>query len=189
MTVSGKLDFSHFLEMELLEKQFYDAEYITPAQEAFEWYKKYPYSVIAIQADDKIAGFINMFPISDSVFYKLKIGSFNDKNLTVNDIIDIDMPQNAPLHMFLSCIVTAKEYRNAGITKLLLKKAVEQYSHKKQLFDFILMDTVTASGNKFAQKYGFKPICSTDHGTTVYMQSYEDFAAKCEIMTFRHYEI
>lgn len=177
MTILKKLEFEHFIQMELLEKQFYGEEYITPAQEAFEWYKKYPYSVIAVQFENKIAGFINMFPVSDSVFNKLKSGDFNDKDLTLKDIVNINSSHDSALHMFLSCIVVAEECRKCGTARLLIKEAIKQYTHKEHLFDFILVDAVTNSGKRFAQKYGFKFVCSSNHSSTVYMQSYEDFVS------------
>lgn len=179
MTVLNKLCYSHFLQMELLEKQFYDDEYITPAIEAFNWYKKHPYSVVAIQHENKIIGFINMFPVSDSVFSSLKEGTFNDKNLSHNDIIDITESNNAPFHMFLSCIAVSTEYRNCGITDLLLKEAICQYAIKEELFDFILADAVTDDGNRFVRNYGFKFVCSSNHSSNVYMQSYKEFVQQC----------
>lgn len=178
MTILSTLNYSHFTKMESLEKEFYNADYITPAHEAFCWYKEHKDSVIAATDSNEITGFINMFPVSDSVFSKLKSGTFNDRDLKSSDIVDINSSQNYPFHMFLSCIVIKKEYQKSGLSRLLLFEAIKRYAHKESLFDFILADTVTDDGKRFAQKYGFVPIFTTDHASTVHIQSYKDFVFK-----------
>ena len=45
MEFAEKLTFEDFEKMHSLENKFYDEEFITPAEEAYEWYVKYPYSV------------------------------------------------------------------------------------------------------------------------------------------------
>ena len=100
-------------------------------------------------------GFVNLFPVSDEVFAKLKAGEFNDKNLSVDDIVDIgsvlgDLP-NEPLHMFLSCIV-------------------------------VVIDNVTKEGRRFSMKYGFEPIGETQHDSMNFIQKYADFCKRVRMM-------
>ena len=61
-TIIPRLTMQHFYEMEALELQFYDAEFITPAAESWSWYELYPYSTVAAEVDGKLAGFVNLFP-------------------------------------------------------------------------------------------------------------------------------
>lgn len=174
MKILTELTYSHFEQMARLEQEFYDDDHITPPDEAFLWYKKHPYTVIVAEESGEIAGFINLFPVSDAVFEKLKAGTFNDKDLTAGDIADIYASQDT-LHMFLSCIVVRPEYRKHGLTHQLLQKAVEQYDDVAHRCDVVVTDNVTPEGIAFSRKYGFAPLGSSQHASLLQIQKYSDF--------------
>lgn len=172
ISIMEDLKYKHFVEMMLLEKQFYSENFITPAKEAYKWYIKYPFTTVAAEFNDKIIGFVNMFPVKEEVFESIKAGDFNDQNLTLTDIESLNSKQ---LHMFLSCIVVDKKYRNLGLTKKLLQSAVEQYEDVQDRCNWIIIDNVTEEGVRFSEKYGFSFVCNSSHGSKIYMQPYKKF--------------
>lgn len=172
LLILKELHYQHFVEMMLLEKEYYSEEYIAPATEAYNWYKKYPFTTIAASNGNKIVGFINMFPVKHDVFESIKAGNFNDQNLTLNDIESLD---SNSLNMFLSCIVVQKEYRKLGLTKKLLQLATKQYEHISNKCNWIIIDNITEEGARFSEKYGFSFVRYSLHGSKIYMQPYHKF--------------
>lgn len=167
-----KLNFLHFKQMMQLEREFYSEEYIAPAEEAYNWYRKYPFTTVAASNGSKVVGFVNMFPVKEEVFESLKAGNFNDKNLHINDIESLN---SSSLNMFLSCIVVKKEYRKIGLTKKLLQQAVKQYKDVEDRCNWIIIDNVTEEGARFSEKYGFSFVRHSFHGSNIYMQPYKKF--------------
>ena len=165
-----------FAAMFRLERQYYSEEYITPQREALEWYRRFPYTVFAAKDEERIAGFVNMFPVREEVFDALRRGAFNDSGLRAEDIVDVRSNGTARLNMFLSCIAVARAYRGRGITKLLLSHAVEYYKPYSERCALIVADTVTDEGSAFAEKYGFEAVCTSDHASMIYIKPYSDFA-------------
>lgn len=173
-----QLCYAHFEQMAHLELQFYGEEFITPPQEAFKWYQRYPYTVVAAAADDKIVGFVNLFPVKKHIADALRAGVFNDHFLTLEGVEDIHAAANAPLHMFLSCVVVAPAYRAQGLTRALLQAAAAQYTHVAHRCTEVITDNVTPDGELFSQRYGFRALRRSDHGSVIYMQPWADFVQK-----------
>jgi len=175
MELLSRLTLNHFKQMEQLEREYYDDAYITPAEQAYTWYERFPNTTIAAEAGGHIIGFVNLFPVVDAVFQSIMAGRFNDKNLTLEAIVDADASQTEPLHMFLSCIVVREEYRPRNAARLLLKSAVNTYAPVAHRCDVILIDTVTPAGESFAKRYGFTPVRQSRYGSSIYSQRYAQF--------------
>ena len=167
-----KLTFEDFIKMSILEEKYYGSDYITPAQEAYEWYKKYPYTVTAAKDGEEIAGFVNLFPVKKRVFDELKAGNFNDSEMTLDDIEDISSSEEI-FNMFLCCVVVDEKYRRKGFTNEILRKAAAQYETK--MCGEIVTDNVTEEGAQFSERHGFSFVCSSNHDSKVYIQKYSDF--------------
>lgn len=165
----------HFLQMYQLEREYYSEEYITPYQEVYRWYRKFPYTTFAAAEADEIVGFINLFPIRNSLFEEIKNGRYNDRDLTVSDILNVHAENETPLNMFLSCLVVSKERRKQGMTELLLRTAVDYYQPYAERFGFIITDNVTQEGQRFSQRYGFQPLQASGHDSQLYIQTYASF--------------
>lgn len=170
-----ELNYRHFEEMEALELQFYDAAFITPPREAWSWYERYPHTAIAAEADGRLVGFVNLFPVKPAVYKAIQAGKFNDHYMEMDDVADLS---ETPLHMFLSCVVVAQEARALGTTRQLLKAAVRQYADYPCVG--VVTDNVTADGCTFSERYGFTRRCRSDHNSWVYEQSWEDFRQAVE---------
>lgn len=173
--ISPQLEYRHFEQMARLELMYYGEDFITPPQEAYRWYRRYPYTVVAALHDDCVVGFVNLFPVKESIAKALRAGAFNDHFLTLEGVVDIDNTGDEPLYMFLSCVVVDAAYRAGGLTRQLLCQAIEQYAHVWHRCTEVLTDNVTAEGERFSQRYGFHFICRSDHGSVVYTQTWADF--------------
>ncbi len=173
-----QLSYAHFEQMAQLELQFYGAEFITPPQEAYRWYQRYPYTVVAAVAQDKVVGFVNLFPVKKHIADALRAGVFNDHNLTLDGVADIHPPADTPLHMFLCCAVVAPAYRAQGLTRELLRAAAAQYAAVAHRCTEVITDNVTAEGETFSQRYGFRLLRHSDHGSAIYTQPWADFVQK-----------
>lgn len=175
MQILTGLTESHFSQMYQLEKAFYSEEYITPYQEAYRWYHKYPYTTFAAAEAGQIVGFINLFPIQKALFEAIKSGQYNDKDLTVSDIVNIEEGGESLLHMYLSCVVVRSEKRKQGVTELLLRTAVNYYQPYAERCAYIITDNVTQEGQRFSQRYGFEPLQASNHNSKLYIQEYASF--------------
>lgn len=178
MELLTELSEEHFKVMHALERQYYAEDFITPYQEAYRWYQHYPYSTFAMADGNTLVGFINLFPIQPPVYEALKQGTFNDIDLKISDIIDLTQPSTQAEQMFLSCIVVDKDYRNQGITGMLLQAAAAYYQPYAERFDRIITDNVTLEGERFSKRLGFQVLGSSDHDSTIYVQAYRTFQQK-----------
>lgn len=176
LRILSKLRFCHFEQMEQLELQYYGPEFITPAAEAWRWYERYPYTVQVAAEDDKVVGFVNLFPVKSHIYAMLKAGTFNDHYLTSDGVEDIYQETEAPLYMFLCCILVEPEYRGRGITRELLRAAVAQYEGVSHRCTEVITDNVTAEGEAFSRRFGFRKWQNSDHGSVIYLQTWEAFA-------------
>lgn len=158
-----------------LELLYYGEDFITPPQEAYRWYLRYPWTVVAELEDDRVVGFVNLFPVKEPIARALRAGEFNDHFLTLDGVEDIDSAPAGPLHMFLSCVVVDRAHRARGLTRRLLRRAVEQYAHVGQRCTEVVTDNVTADGERFSRRYGFRPLCRSDHDSAVYTQPWAEF--------------
>ena len=173
-----ELSYAHFAQMAQLELQFYGEEFITPPHEAHKWYQRYPYTVVAAAHNDKIVGFVNLFPVKKHIADALRAGVFNDHFLTLDGVEDIYAAADTPLHMFLCCVVVDSAYRAHGLTRVLLKAAAAQYAEVAHRCADVITDNVTADGEAFSQRYGFSLLRSSDHGSAIYTQPWADFVQK-----------
>lgn len=178
MQIVQRLSESHFHQMYQLERTYYSEEYITPYEEAYLWYRRHPYTTFAVAEAGQVLGFINLFPIQEALFEQMKSGRYNDKDLTVSNIVAVQETGEEPLHMLLSCIVVSEEKRKEGVAELLLRAAVNYYQPYADRCAFIVTDNVTPEGERFSKRYGFVPLKASDHGSQLYIQAYAGFQSR-----------
>lgn len=180
MKIKKNLIIEDFIHMEELEKMYYDEEFIAPYEEAYEWYKSKEYSVIVVEDNHKIVGFMNIFPIKKWVFNELKKGTFNDKYLTPNEIIDFNTCEGGIYNLFLSCVVIHSDYRKSEALNMILKAYAQYYSdiRKDIELQYIITDNVTKEGERFSERLGFSKVIDSEHESVVYMGKVGDFIKK-----------
>ncbi len=177
INIKKELVKNDFIIMEDLEKLYYDEDYITKAEESYRWYIHSSNSIVVIEHNGEIVGFMNMFPIKDEIFNKIKNGEYNDKFMTYKDVVLLDEREELIHNLFLSCIVIHEKYRGGEALKILLQEYLriyEQYVSRGFKFNNVITDNVTENGVKFSKKIGLKPIIESDHGSTICMGRYEE---------------
>lgn len=172
MRIKDTYDLDDFMQMEILEKKYYNEEFITPYRESYSWYLKYPYSIRAVEHFSKILGFMNLFPVADYIHNEIQGGTYNDKYLTVDDIVDISTYKGEEINLFLSCVAIDESARKLGVLDVLLMSYVEYYKGLEAQgikIGKISTDNVTLSGELFSQKIGFNKLTDSDHGSKIYV--------------------
>ncbi len=176
----GPLARADFDAMAAMEARFYGGDLITPAEESWNWYERYPFTIVAARGEQgEIAGFVNLFPVSESVHVALLAGAFNDANLTTDDVVDpwAQGADSAPLHMFLSCVVVDTPWQGSGLAYRLVAQAAAQYADFAAHIADVTIDTATPDGAGLARNLGFTPVCPSDHGTQIWQSTWENFLA------------
>ncbi len=178
--------------MAAMEAHFYSENFITPAEEAWRWYERYPFTTVAVRATGDatgedgvapIAGFVNLFPVTAAVRDALLAGTLNDANLTVDDVVD---PRGQAerggcedsLRMFLSCVVVDIPWQGTGLAYSLVAQAAAQYAEHAHRIADVVVDTATLDGAKLARNLGFSLARPSDHGTQIWHATWDAFIAK-----------
>ena len=169
-----------FDAMAAMEARFYGEDLITPAEESWHWYERYPFTIVAARGErGEIAGFVNLFPVNESVHAAILDGAFNDANLTTDEVVD-PWAQGAdpePLHMFLSCVVVDVPWQGSGLAYRLVAQAAAQYADFAARIADVTIDTATPDGAGLARNLGFTSACLSDHGTQIWQSNWENFLA------------
>ncbi|ELK42348.1 hypothetical protein P4U99_14965 [Brevibacillus agri] len=172
-----QLQLEHFQQMEQLELQYYSADFITPSQESYNWYCFRPDSIVAIEADNRVVAFLNLLPVKKHVYEQIVAGRFNDSLMTT---ADIENPEQSPesAYYFLSCVVVADAYRKSAALPLMLHHylgVLDGVAASGIRIHSIVMEAVTAAGNRFAERLGMRLLCESDHDSHVYACDYATF--------------
>lgn len=166
------------MQLHQMEKKYYTEEHIAPYEEVYKWNQKFPWSSAVLEEDGKIVAFLDMFPIKEHLLQKIQSGTYNDSNLTYEDIVDITTVKQGHFHMFLCCMVIEKEYRNKDTQKLLFNQLIDFYATNKTdqvIIDRIITDNVTEEGIHLSKKLGFKKAIDSDYQSTIYLGKYDSF--------------
>lgn len=181
MKIKLDLELKDFEEMSKLEERFYDLAYITPANEAFEWYKKNAMSTVALYEGVQLVGFCNVFPIKKNVFDAIERGEFNDSELTYEHML-AEAEYGEAINLFFSCIAISESYRSKEVIQMLLDTCLDYYDRWIESgvrIRKIIMDTVTPEGAKFAKRCGLEFLRESHHESRIYGTSYKQFASTC----------
>ncbi|WP_254551417.1 hypothetical protein [Brevibacillus sp. MS2.2] len=177
MKIMEHLHLEHFRQMEQLELQYYDAEFITPYQESYNWYLFRPDSVVAIEENRRIIAFMNLLPVKPHIYLQIAQGTFKDSLMTTADIEDLTTSPEQ-VYYFLSCVVVDQSYRKSAALPMMLHRYLDVLAHVEQSgcrIQSIIMDNITEAGNRFAQRLNMKHVCISDHDSHIHASDYESF--------------
>lgn len=173
----AQLQLEHFQQMEQLELQYYSADYITPSQESYNWYRFRPDSIVAIEADNRVVAFMNLLPVKRHVYEQIVAGRFNDSLMTTADIEDFKQPPDCAYY-FLSCVVVADTYRKSAALPTMLHHylgVLDSVAKSGIRIHSIVMEAVTAAGNRFAKRLGMRLLGESNHDSHVYECDYATY--------------
>ncbi len=154
-----------------LDSLIYDDVYHVDATLCEEWFDVNPdiYVMAKDIASNKIIAYVNISPITEECYEKLKNGDFIDTEITADMILNYDMP--GAYSLYFSSIVIHPNYHNtevfmeifnAIIDKFIILGEHEVYIHR------MIADAVTKNGDKFCKLFGMQKIKGSNHNSSLY---------------------
>lgn len=178
------LSLQDFKFMEEMEAHYYSSEYITPAEEAYQWHCHNPYTGIVLAEGNSIVGFLDILPVNHTTCLKIMTGRLNDRDMKAEDVLtpeEMMSKDHQPISLFVSCAVVRPDYRGKSVTAHLFREYLKQLDQMVRWgveFDKVIGDCVTPEGERFSQKIGMKYLTSSDHGTKIYTGSFSEFVKR-----------
>lgn len=182
-----KLKLKHFKAMAKLEAQYYTSDYITDYEDAYDFYVYSQDTCKAIANQDRVVGFMNLFPISKR--YEALLLNPNQENqlehaIGLEDVLRMSIDQVPEFTLFLSCVVVDGPYREMGVLDMLLADYVDLYNQYRTQgchIGKVITHNVTEAGVRFSERMGFNLHHITKEGTWVYSTDFESFAQKSQL--------
>jgi hypothetical protein len=163
--------------MEQMELSFYAEEHVTPHQEAYLWHLSNSMTGFVLEDCGRIVAFTDILPVNDDVFRRILSGTFNDKYLTADDLVNMDaMQEGDTVNLLLSCVVVREDYRKTDALKRLLNAHLDYYRGymKKGIkIETVLTRNVTEDGERFSERMEFEYLGRTEHETALYRTSFQ----------------
>lgn len=117
----------------------------------------------------KIIAYLNVSPITNSAYEKIRSGIANDTFLTANDILNYESGKD--LSVYFSSIVVEKNYRKMGLSKILINRIIEKLSNlilTNVKIKRIIADAISRQGEYLCKKMGMKKLTKTQHDSVIY---------------------
>jgi len=161
-------DIREAVELDLL---VYDDVYHVDTTQCEQWYRVNP-DIYVMAKDDitgKVIAYVNISPVTDECYEKIKRGDFIDTGITADMILSYDMP--FPYSVYFSSIVIHPEYQNSNVFMKLLNAIINRFVYLGEHEVYIkrmLADAVTANGEKFCKLFGMNKLKNSNHESILY---------------------
>lgn len=154
-----------------LDSLLYDDVYHVDTSQCDEWFAVNPdiYVMAKDLKSNRIIAYINVSPITDECYDRIKNGDFIDTGITADMILSYDMP--FVYSIYFSSIAIHPDYRNTEVFSLLMNAIVDKFINLGNRGIFIrrmIADAVSQSGEKFCKMFGMSKIVGSDHDSTLY---------------------
>lgn len=179
MNIKSEKTLDDFIYMEHLELKYYSKEHVTPYEEAYLWHLSNPKTGFVLEDSGRIAAFTDILPVKQEIFDQIKCGTYNDKYLTSDDLIDMEkLKEGDSVNLLLSCVLVDDDYRGTDALKILLDAHLDYYqgyADRGITIGTVLTSNVTEAGERFSERMGFERIGRSEHQTTLYQTSFRQF--------------
>ena len=150
-------------EMIELDKLVFKGDDIGAFDKCKEWVKRNPDIYTVLMADNKVIGYINFMPITDTAYNKVKQGKRKDYELGKDDIIAYS--SNKPLKCLFTSIVIHPDHQKGLELARLWKGFINKLKSLNLTIVSVIMDCVTEMGEKCAKNYlGARFITNSNNG-------------------------
>lgn len=136
-----------------------------------KWWGKNP--LIYIMLEDKethnIVGYINVMPISDTCYHKIRNGEIIDTDICLEDIETYDF--RGTYNLYFSSIAIHPDYHNTNAFKNLVDgfiTHIQQLSKRGINFSSIIVDAVSDAGEKLCEHIRLNYILTSNHNSKIY---------------------
>lgn len=136
-----------------LDALVYEDIYHVDATRCEEWFAVNPdiYVMAKDNKSDKIIAYVNISPVTDECYNRIKRGDFIDTGITADMILSYDMP--FPYSVYFSSIVIHPDYHNTEVFMELFNAIVDKFIALGEHEVFIrrmIADAVTKTVKSFA---------------------------------------
>lgn len=145
-------------------------EHVLP-EECWRWHKLNPdiYILVKDTATNKIVGYLNVAPVTEECYKKIKSGEFLTTNITSDMILSYDMPFTYYVYFF--SIAVHPDYRGSNIFYLMYNALIDRFirlGKQEAIVKSMIADAITDSGEKFCKLFGMEKITESTHASTLY---------------------
>lgn len=163
-------DFVHICEIE--KKYFPDG--ITSPEDCFMLYQKNKDYIVTLEENDNIIGFYEIIPLKKNIYYKVKNGELNEKDITAKHMKPDDYS-----YLYLSSVAFHPEHKSTGnILKLmkLFKEQIGKLAKNGTVIKEVMADCLTDDGCKICTNIlKLKFVANTPHNSNIYCLDGETF--------------
>lgn len=154
-----------------LDALVYEDIYHVDATRCEEWFAVNPdiYVMAKDNKSDKIIAYVNISPVTDECYNRIKRGDFIDTGITADMILSYDMP--FPYSVYFSSIVIHPDYQNTEVFMELFNAIVDKFIALGEHEVFIhrmIADAVTKNGEKFCRLFGMTKLDGSNHESSLY---------------------
>ena len=138
-------------EMIELDKLVFKGDDIGDEDKCKEWVGINPDIYTVLMADNRVIGYINFMPITDTAYNKVKQGKLKDYELSIDDIVAYS--SHKPLKCLFTSIVIHPDHQTGPTLKRLWKGFIDKLKSLNLTIVSVIMDCVTEMGEKCAKNY------------------------------------
>lgn len=150
-------------EMIELDKLVFKGDDIGDEDKCKEWVGINPDIYTVLMADNKVIGYINFMPITDTAYNKVKQGKLKDYELSIDDIVAFQ--SHKPLKCLFTSIVIHPKFQTGLELALIWKGFINKLKSLNLTIVSVIMDCVTEMGEKCAKNYlGAQFITNSNNG-------------------------
>ena len=155
----------------IIDKIVYSDEYIVTLDLCLEWGKRNPqiYTMIRDNNTGKIVAYVNLSPVTDECYKKIKSGEFLDIYLPGEAIVPYDKP--GLYNLYFSSIVILPEYQTTNMFFMLFNAVINKFialADNGFYFKHIIADAVTGKGQKICKVFGMERIKNSKHKSDIF---------------------
>lgn len=161
-------DIREAVELDVL---VYDDVYHVDTTQCEEWFRANPdiYVMAKDVSTNKVIAYVNISPVTDECYERIKSGDFIDTGITADMILSYAMP--CPYSVYFSSIVIHPDYQNTNVFARLLNAVINKFVHLGEREVYIkrmIADAVTHNGEKFCKLFGMEKLKGSNHESTLY---------------------
>ena len=138
-------------EMIELDKLVFKGDDIGDEDKCKEWVGINPDIYTVLMADNKVIGYINFMPITDTAYNKVKQGKLKDYELSIDDIVTYS--SHKPLKCLFTSIVIHPDHQTGFALNRLWQGFIDKIKSLNITISSIIMDCVSNIGKKCAIKH------------------------------------
>ena len=158
-----RVDDNLIKEMIELDKLVFKGDDIGAFNKCKEWVGINPDIYTVLMADNKVIGYINFMPITDTAYNKVKQGELKDYELSIDDIVEFRRHQ--PLKCLFTSIVIHPKFQTGLALTRLWQGFINKLKSLNLTIVSVIMDCVTEMGEKCAKNYlGAQFITNSNNG-------------------------